>query len=95
MLWNLAPGWLLLAFVTVGILSFILAMALDAIMGESGFGAVGNALIITAGFFLAIAAADKFDVRLGGLEQAVAAGMGGSFVCLAALTVMKGLLERL
>ena len=26
---------------------------------------------------------------------AVAAGMGGSFVCLAALTVMKGLLERL
>lgn len=94
MLWNLAPVWLLLAFVTVGILSFILATALDAVMGESGFGAAGNALIITAGFFLAVAAADRFGIRLGGFEQAVAAGMGGSFLCLAALMAVKRLLER-
>ena len=94
MLWNLAPGWLLLAFVTVGIFSFILAMALDAIMGESGFGATGNAVIIVVGFFLAIGAANRLGINLGDLKLAVAAGMGGSFVCLAVLTVTKGLLER-
>ena len=51
MLWNLGTDWLLFTVVVVGILSFIVSMGLNAIMREDGFGATGNALIITGGFF--------------------------------------------
>ena len=94
MVWNLDPGWLLIAFVVVGILSFILAMALHAIMGPDGFGAGGNAAIITTGFFLAVFAANNFGIRLADLRMAVAFGLGGAFVCLSALAMLKALLNR-
>lgn len=94
MLWNLGPGWVLLAFVSVGILSFILAMALDALMGENGFGAGGNAVIITIGFFLGIHVANKFGIRIGDLERGVAIGVAGAFLCLAMMTLTKGILQR-
>lgn len=95
MLWNLDPGWLLIAFAVVGILSFIVAMALNAIMGEDGFGATGNAVVITAGFFLAIFVANHLGYRLIDLRMAVATGLGGAFACLALLAVMKAALNRL
>lgn len=95
MLWNLGSEWLLMAFVVVGIVSFILAMALNAIMGEDGFGAVGNAVIITAGFFLAIFVANNFGYRLTDLRLAAATGLGGAFACLTVLAVLKAALNRL
>lgn len=95
MLWNLDSGWLLLAFAVVGILSFILAMALNVVMGEDGFGAVGNAIIITAGFFLTVFAANNFGYRLSDLTMAVAVGLGGAFACLTMLALLKAGLNRL
>ena len=95
MLWNLGAQWLLIALAVVGILSFILAMALNAIMGEDGFGATGNAVVITAGFFLAIFAANNFGYRLTDLKLAVATGLAGAFACLLVLAAMKAALNRL
>jgi hypothetical protein len=95
MLWNLGSGWLLLAFVVVGIFSFILAMGLNAIMGEDGFGAVGNAVIITAGFFLAISVANHLGYRLTDLTRASVTGLAGAFLCLTALAALKAALNRL
>ena len=94
MLWNLGPGWMLLALVSVGILSFIIATALDALMGENGFGASGNAIILTIGFFLSILVANKLGYRLSDLERAVAVGVGGAFVCFVTMTITRGILQR-
>ena len=95
MLWNLGTDWLLIAVAIVGVLSFIVAMGLNAIMGEDGFGATGNAVIITAGFFLAIFSANSFGYRLTDLKLAVAAGLIGAFACLAVLIALKAALNRL
>lgn len=94
MLLNLGPGWLLMAVVVVGILSFILAMALNAIIGEDGFGANGNAIIITVGFFLAIFVANNLGYRLADLRLAIATGLTGAFVCLTVLIALKAVLSR-
>lgn len=95
MVWNLDLGWLLMAVLCVGILAFILSMALNAIMGEDGFGATGNALVITVGFFGTILAANAVGYRLADLRDAVVVGMAGAFLCLVALSLGKAVLARL
>ena len=95
MVWNLDPGWLLLAVAIVGILAFIMAMALHAVMGDDGFGAIGNSLIITSGFFLTVFMANNFGYRLADVTTAVSVGLAGAFGCLAGLALLKAGLARL
>lgn len=95
MLWNLDAGWLLLAVVIVGIFAFMVSMALNAVMGEDGFGATGNAVIITAGFFLTVFAANNFGYRLSDVSMAVVVGLAGAFACLAVLAMLKAGLNKL
>lgn len=95
MVWNLGPGWLLLAVAVVGILSFIVSIALHAVMGEDGFGAIGNCVIITGGFFLAVFVANHLGYRLSDVTMAVGVGLAGAFGCLATLALLKAGLGRL
>lgn len=94
MVWNLDIGWLLMAVVCVGILAFILSMALNAIMGDDGFGQTGNAGVITVGFFATIFVANTFGYRLADLREAVIVGMAGAFLLLTVLAVGKAVLAR-
>lgn len=89
MLWNLDASWLLFAVITVAMVGFMLGMALDGVMGDDGFGATGNMVIITAGFFLAIFAANLHGWRLNDLTTAVGTGLGGAFVTLFAMALLK------
>ena len=95
MLWNLDTGWLIMAVAVVGILSFIVAMALNVFMGEDGFGATGNAVIIATGFFLSIFLANNLGYRLNDLQRATTVGVLGAFACLSILTLLKAGLARL
>lgn len=95
MLWNIEPGWLLLAGTSVAILSFIVATALNALLGTEGFGATGNAAIITIGFFGGIYGANLLGRRLADVQSAIVTGLGGAFLLLAALVVVKAAMRRL
>lgn len=95
MLLNLGTGWLVLAATVVAILSFIVATALDALLGEEGFGAVGNTAVLTAGFFGGIHAANMAGYRLADIQIAVATGLGGAFLLLAILVVLRAAMRRL
>ncbi len=95
MIWNLDISWLMMAIAVVSILSFFLGMALDGVMGDDGFGAVGNTVIITTGFFLGIFIANSYGIYLRDLKLAIAAGLAGSFICLAMLAISKSVLARL
>ena len=53
MIWNLEPGWLMMAVAAVIVLALFFGAALDAIMREDGFGPIGNMVLFTGGFFLA------------------------------------------
>lgn len=95
MLWNLGTEWLVLATATVAILSFIVATALNALMGEEGFGATGNAAIITIGFFGGIYFANAFGYRIFDVRSAIATGLAGAFLFLTVLVALKAAMRRL
>ena len=95
MLTNLDPTWLLMALAVVSILSFILGMALDGLMGSEAFGPVGNTVVVTAGFFLGIFAANLYGIQFYSIRTAVAAGLCGSFASLVLLAAIKAGLARI
>jgi hypothetical protein len=94
MLWNVGTGWLVLAITVVVILSFILALGLDAVMGKDGFGATGNLIIISTGFFMGILVANMLGYRLADLSAATMTGLAGAFVSLFTLASLKLILNR-
>jgi hypothetical protein len=95
MLWNLDASWLMMAIATVAVLSYFFGSALDALMREDGFGAFGNAFIISSGFFLTILGANQQGYNLRELHFAVFVGLFGAFLVLATLTLAKALIARL
>ncbi len=95
MLLNLGTWWLVLAGTCVAILSFIIATVLNALMREEGFGATGNASVITAGFFGGILLANTLGHHLVDVQRAIAIGLAGSFLLLALLVMLKAAMRRL
>ena len=95
MLWNLGTQWLVLAATTVAIVAFIVATVLDALLGEEGFGATGDAAILTAGFFAGVYGANLLGYRLEDVKLAIATGLGGSFLLLSLLVAIKAAMRRL
>ncbi|MCR5856495.1 hypothetical protein [Mesorhizobium sp. J428] len=94
MLSSLDTSSLVFAIAIVAILSLMLGMALDGLMQDDGFGPFGNMIVITAGFFLGIFAANRWGIRFGALEIAVATGLGGAFLALLLLSLAKAGIER-
>jgi uncharacterized membrane protein YeaQ/YmgE (transglycosylase-associated protein family) len=95
MLSNLDFGWLAMAVAAVAIFSFIFGLALDALISDDGFGAIGNMLVLTVGFFLAIVVANRYGHDFDELLNACLFGLGGAFTCFSALTLAKAGLSRL
>lgn len=95
MLSKISTEWLVMAIITVALLSFIFGYALDRIMNEDGFGPTGNMVVMTAGFFLGIYAANLYGIRFRHLDMGVGAGVLGGFATLTLLTLFKALLNRM
>ncbi len=95
MIWHLDTQWILMAFASVGILSFMLGLALDGIMGRDGFGAVLNAIIITTAFFGTIYICNMAGISLRRLEIAVPYGLTGAFGVYSFLALVKAGLSRM
>jgi hypothetical protein len=51
-------------------------------------------VLFTAGFFIAILVANRWGINLRDLTRAVATGLGGAFVIIATLAILKGVLVR-
>ncbi|MCO5162230.1 MAG: hypothetical protein M9939_13920 [Mesorhizobium sp.] len=94
MLSNLDTSSLIFAIAFVAIVSLMLGMVLDGAMQDDGFGPFGNMVVITAGFFLGIFAANRWGVRFGELEPAIATGLAGAFITLFILSLAKAGIER-
>ncbi len=94
MLMKLDASWLMFAVVTVLLLSYMLAMALDAILGQAADRPVPTAVIITAGFFGAIYWMNERGVRMANLSESVMTGLVGSFALFFVLVVVKAVVNR-
>lgn len=94
MLWNLEPGWLMMAIAFVAVMAFFFGAALDAIMKDDGFGPTGNMLLFTVGFFVAVMAANAYGITLRDMKLAVGWGLGGAFALISVLAVVKAGIAR-
>ncbi|WP_048645119.1 hypothetical protein [Nitratireductor soli] len=95
MLMKLDTSWLLFAVAAVTMLSYLLSMALDAVMREDGFGAMGNAGIITIAFFATVYMANDYGIRFTSLMEGALAGLSGAFTALLVMTFVKAILRRI
>ena len=95
MIWNLDSGWLMMTVAGVMVMAFFFGTALDAIMKEDGFGPTGNMVLFTLGFFLAIIVANGNGINLRDLTQAMAYGLGGAFLLVSGLALLRAGVTRL
>ena len=95
MIWNLDSGWLMMAVASVMVMAFFFGSALDAIMKEDGFGPTGNMVLFTAGFFAAIIVANSNGINLHDLTRAAAYGLGGAFLLVSVLALLRAGIQRL
>jgi len=95
MIWNLDFIWLAIAFAVVGIIAFMLSLALDAIMSGEGFGPSGNAFILAGGFFLSIYGFNWYGIRFREAAEAAMMGTAGAFALFFVLALAKAAVTRL
>lgn len=94
MLWNLDGGSLFIAVGMVAMVAFILGMVLDGVMGDDGFGPIGNMIVTCTGFFIAVFTANIYGYNLASPTLAAGAGLSGAFISIFSLALLKAGLGR-
>lgn len=74
---------------------FFVGHAMDGVIGSSGFGVLGNMLVLTTGLFLGIFLADIGGLAVSKVEVMAGAGLVGAFSSLLALVLLKHLFMRI
>lgn len=95
MLMKMDTSWLLFAIAAVTMLAYLLSLGLDAVLRDDGYGPFGNALIISGAFFGTIYLANRQGYRFSSLMDAAASGLGGAFVALFVLIIVRAILRRM
>lgn len=95
MLMKLDAAWLIFALAGVAMLSYLFSIGLNALLRDDGFGVIGNALIIIAGFFGGIYLSNVYGIRFQALMPAIVHGLIGAFILLLVLVMAKLALNRL
>jgi hypothetical protein len=95
MLSHIDTTTLTVALIALMAVALVFGTVLNAIVGENGFGPVGNALLFAAGFAGAIYLAGLYGITLADFRLVVAWGTGGSFLLFSVLALAKAGLARL
>jgi len=95
MLWNLDFGWAVMAFGVVVGVSYMLCLMMESSLGREGYGPMGNAALITIGFFGTIYVANLQGINLKELDRAIVWGLAGAFGTFLLLVLIKAVLRRL
>lgn len=94
MFFSLDTSTQLFLFTSVILLSYFIASAMDGVMGQDGFGQLGNQLIVVSGFYLGVWTAHYYQFPVRDFTNAVIAGLCGAFVILLFMSLLKALLNR-
>ncbi|MGH6763891.1 MAG: hypothetical protein ACRECW_20150 [Phyllobacterium sp.] len=85
----------LLLLLAVSMCAFFVSMTMDSVIGERGFGVLGNMVILTAGFYIGLEGSVRLGLVLSDITMTTLAGMSGSFLALALLSFLKARLRLL
>lgn len=89
MLEKLDFAYLLLAIAVIGMLSFLIGNAINSILRQDSYGAMGNSAIMASGFLITIQYGPRYGLHINGFDEAVFAGLGGAFALLFVLSFFK------
>jgi H+/gluconate symporter-like permease len=95
MLMNLDPGSLAIVGAAVLVVAFIFGSICDAVMGDDGFGPVGNMLLFFAGFVVSIMAAKAYGIHFHDTARTIGTGFGGALGGIAILALLKASFRRI
>jgi len=95
MLWNLDLVWAVMAFGVVIGVSYMLCLMMESSLGQEGYGPMGNAALITIGFFGTIYVANLQGINLRELDRAIVWGLAGAFGTFLVMVLIKAVLARL
>ncbi len=74
---------------------FFVGHAMDGVMGQAGFGVLGNMLILLTGLFIGIFAADMLGLQMNRTEILVGTAVAGPFAALMLLVLVKLMFLRI
>jgi hypothetical protein len=89
MLGKLSFFWLMMAIVTVGLVSYFVSLMIDGVFGKDGFGTIGNMIVLTAGFFAGIVGAEAWGFHFRGLQMSTYVGVAGALALFTVLALCK------
>jgi hypothetical protein len=73
---------------------FFVGHAMDGVLGGSGFGVLGNMLVLTTGLFLGLFVAKQAGLAVTRIEVTAGAALVGAFGSLLVLVLVKHLFMR-
>ena len=86
-------GIFLITVIAIG--GFFLGHAMHGVLGDEGFGAYGNMMVILAGFVGGIFVMRYFGFSIKDFRIGVTGGLIGAFAVLVTLVLTKNVLHRL
>ncbi len=95
MLSSIDTTTLTVALIALMAVALVFGTVLNAIVGENGFGPVGNAVLFAAGFTGAAYLAELYGIALADFRLLAAWGIGGAFLLFSVLALAKAGLARL
>jgi hypothetical protein len=94
-LMKLSGYWLAFAVITVGVISYFVALTIDGVFGKDGFGTIGNMIVLTAGFFGGIIAYERAGYYLSNFQVSTFVGVGGALLTFMTLAFVKVIIDKL
>lgn len=95
MLSHIDTTTLMVALIALIAVALVFGTVLNAIVGENGFGPVGNAVLFATGFAAATYVAEWYGITLADFRLMAAWGIGGAFLLFSILALAKAGLARL
>ena len=95
MLGGLSIEWSMIFAVLALMGGFVVGQGMHAVMGPQGFGSVGNMIVLATGFYIGLMGFEATHLPSDALELRFAFGVGGAFLSLFVLAVLKRILIRI
>jgi hypothetical protein len=91
---KLSAYWLSFAVITVGVISYFVALTIDGVFGKDGFGTIGNMVVLTTGFFGGMIVYEKAGYYLSSFQVSTFVGVGGALFTFMTLAFLKLILDK-
>lgn len=77
------------------VVAFVFGSICHAVMGDDGFGPIGNMLLFFAGFVVSVRVANAYGININDMARTIGTGFGGALASIAMLALLKAGIRRI